>query len=72
MGPVLYMDDCRSTHPDCYLVKYSDDTVLLSLFSGPFHHLGSVLDEFEEWCDNSTLELNVDKTKEMVVTFSNK
>lgn len=25
-----------------------------------------------EWCDKSCLELNVNKTKEVVVTFSNK
>ncbi len=30
------------------------------------------LQEFVEWCDRSHLELNVNKTKEMVVTFSNK
>lgn len=33
---------------------------------------GPVLQEFVEWCDNSSLELNVSKSKEMVVTFSNK
>ena len=69
---ILYTDDCRSTHPDCHLVKYADDTVLLSLLSGPSHHHSSALVEFVEWCDNSCLELNVEKTKEMVVTFSSK
>ncbi|KAL0177002.1 hypothetical protein M9458_025896, partial [Cirrhinus mrigala] len=38
----------------------------------PFTAHGSVLQEFVEWCDSPHLELNVSKTKEMVVTFSNK
>ncbi len=69
---ILYTDDCRSTLPNCYLVKYADDTVLLSLLSGPSQNHGPALQEFVEWCDSSHLELNVSKTKEMVVTFSNK
>lgn len=69
---ILYTDDCRSTHPDSHLVKYEDDTVLLSLLSGSPHPHSSVHHEFVEWCDNSSLELNVEKTKEMVVTFSSK
>ena len=69
---ILYTDDCRSTQPNCHLVKYADDTVLLSLLTGPSHHHGPVLQEFVEWCDNSKLELNVSKTKEMVVSFSSR
>lgn len=69
---ILYIDDCRSTQPQCHLVKYADDTVLLSLLSGPSQHHGSALKEFVEWCDSSCLELNVSKTKEIVVTFSNR
>ncbi|XP_063324368.2 GTPase IMAP family member 8-like [Pelmatolapia mariae] len=67
---ILYTDDCRSTQPNCHLVKYADDTVLLSLLSGPSQHHRPTLQEFVEWCDSSKLELNVSKTKEMVVTFS--
>lgn len=69
---ILYTDDCRSTQPNCHLVKYADDTVLLSLLSGPSQHHGPVLQEFVEWCDSSNLELNVSKTKDMVVTFSSR
>lgn len=69
---ILYTDDCRSTQPNCHLVKYADDTVLLSLHSGPAQHHGPVLQEFVEWCDSSKLDLNITKTKEMVVTFSSR
>ncbi|KAJ8402489.1 hypothetical protein AAFF_G00365720 [Aldrovandia affinis] len=33
---------------------------------------GPALNEFMEWCDASCLELNVTKTKEMVVVFSSR
>lgn len=69
---ILYTNDCRTTQPNCHLVKYADDTVLLSLLSGPSQHHGPALQEFVDWCDSSKLELNVNKTKDMVVTFSNK
>ncbi|XP_025755542.1 uncharacterized protein sypl1 isoform X1 [Oreochromis niloticus] len=75
LSPLLfirYTDDCRSTQPNCHLVKYADDTVLLSLRSGPSQHHGPSLQEFVEWCDSSKLELNVSITKEMVVTFSSR
>ncbi len=42
------------------------------LYCQPSQHHSSALQEFVEWCDKSCLELNVDKSKEMVVTFSNK
>ena len=58
--------------PDCNLVKYIDDTVLQSLLSHPSHHHNSVLHEFVVWCDKSFLELNMEKTKEMVVILSSK
>eukprot|EP00064_Thunnus_orientalis_P011902 superscaffoldBa00001768_g11934 len=66
---ILHADDCRSIQPNCHMAKFADNTVLLPLCSGPSHHHSSAL-EFVEWCDNSCLELYVNKT--MVVTFSNK
>ncbi|KAJ8382636.1 hypothetical protein SKAU_G00034140 [Synaphobranchus kaupii] len=62
--------DCRSLHPNRHLVKFADDTVLLSLLSGPILDHGPALTEFVEWCDSSCLELTVTKTKEMFVDFS--
>lgn len=73
LSPLLFIlctNECRSTQLNCHLVKFADDTVLLSLLSGPTLHHGPVLQQFVEWCDSSCLELNVSKTKEMVVTFS--
>ncbi|KAK3522957.1 hypothetical protein QTP86_010312 [Hemibagrus guttatus] len=41
-------------------------------FSGPIQHHGSALQEFMGWCDSSCLQMNVKKTKEMVVMFPKK
>lgn len=61
-----------SSPTNLIVIKLADDTILLSLLSGPSQHHGPTLQEFVEWCDHSCLELNVNKTKEMVVIFFNK
>ena len=47
----------------------SDDSALLSLLQGSEQYHGPALTEFVDWCDNSYLDLNVTKTKEMIVDF---
>lgn len=69
---ILYTDDCRSVQPNCHCVKFADDTVLLSLLSSNVQHHGPALQDFLIWCGKSCLELNIDKTKDMIVTFSPK
>ena len=66
---ILYTDDCRSNHLNRFLVKFADDSALLSLLQGSEQCLGPALAEFVDWCDNSYLDLNVTKTKEMIVYF---
>ena len=66
----LYTSDCRSEHGDCSIIKYADDTVIL----GQFHrnttsHYFNVVHEFVNWCQDNHLNLNVKKTKEMVIDF---
>ena len=65
----LYTDHCRSNHFNRFLVKFADDSALLSLLQGYEQYHGPVLTEFVYWCDNSYLDLNVTKTKEMIVDF---
>ncbi|XP_048099404.1 leukotriene B4 receptor 1-like [Alosa alosa] len=51
----------------------SRTVIWLSLLTTQFFYRCSLsLHEFVEWCDNNHLELNIRKTKELVVTFSNK
>ena len=66
---ILYTDDYRSKYEDSFLVKFSDDTALLSLCSDDKQDHGPVPTEFVDWCDDTFLELNVEKTKEMVIDF---
>ncbi|KAK0146882.1 putative RNA-directed DNA polymerase from transposon BS [Merluccius polli] len=69
---ILYTDNCRSTQPNCHFVKFADDTVLLSLLPSHIQHHSSALQDFILWCEKSCLELNISKTKDMIVTFSPK
>ena len=52
-----------------FLVKFADDGALLSLLQGSEQYHGPALTEFVDWRDNSYLDLNVTKTKEMIVDF---
>ena len=51
------------------MVKFADDSGLLSLLLGTQNRHGPALDDFIEWCDESYLDLNVNKTKGIIVDF---
>ena len=67
---MLYTSDCRSHSSKCPVVKFADDTALIGLISkdddGAFL---SQVHSFVNHCDANYLELNVSKTKEMVIDF---
>ena len=66
----LYTADCRSSSISCPLVKFADDTMMLGLVKNDNEtHYRAEIDHFIEYCDNNYLELNVSKTKEMVIDF---
>jgi hypothetical protein len=64
----LYTNDCRSDRDDAYVIKFSDDSALVDLSDSvaSYEHSVSI---FAEWCDTNFLELNVSKTKEMIVDY---
>ena len=65
----LYTDNCVSSNPDQFVLKFSDDTVILSLLksnSNIVSHTSGV-DQFIEWCDQHHLKINVNKTEEIIV-----
>ncbi len=66
---ILYTDDCRSSHPDRHVLTFADDTVIVSLLQGEDTAPGPVVDDFIHWCDDSSLNLNVTKTKDMCIDF---
>lgn len=55
---ILYTNSCVSSFNNRHIVKYADDTALVSLlYEGEEEH-GPVLDFFLNWCKNSNL-LNI-------------
>ncbi|XDV36635.1 hypothetical protein PO909_006381 [Leuciscus waleckii] len=65
----LYTNDCITFEPNQYIVKFSDDTVLLSLLTkGNNINIHQVaIDKFVDWCDSHQLHINTIKTMEMLV-----
>ena len=66
----LYTHDCRSSTDKCPIVKFADDTAMLGLIEGTddtvYNHELSL---FVSYCDTNYLQLNVSKTKEMLIDF---
>ena len=66
---IMYTDSFRVSQEGRLLVKFSDDSVLVSLLSDSDPDHGPALTVFVEKCDDSYLDLNVTKTKEMIIDF---
>ena len=66
----LYTSDCRSIHSSCPLIKFADDTAMIGLITDDDDSIyQQQLAMFVTYCDANFLELNVSKTKEMVIDF---
>ena len=68
---IMYTDSCRMSHEGSYFVKFSDDTALLTLLQGQDSGHGQALPAFTKWCSDRLLDLNVSKTKELIIDFKN-
>ena len=66
----LYTNDCQGT-TKTPIVKYSDDTVIEDLSNSDSVYFSEV-HNFSAWCKENYLDLNIVKTKEMVVDFREK
>ena len=66
---VLYTADCRSKEDGNVMVKFADDTSLSGLIQEDDSSYRQAVEELIEWCDRNYLELNVTKTKELVINF---
>lgn len=64
----LYTNECRSHHTNNYIIKFSDDTVILSLLmqDSDASVYQSEIDRVVLWCESNNLVLNVSKTKEII------
>ena len=70
MSPVLftlYTNDCTGTENTIF-IKYSDDTAIVDLSNSIQHYIEEV-ERFTTWCKDNFLDLNVTKTKELLIDF---
>ncbi|KAK3507270.1 hypothetical protein QTP70_013530 [Hemibagrus guttatus] len=66
----LYTNGCTSGHQSVKLLKFADDTTLISLISdGDESAYRGEIDRLVSWCSTNNLELNSLKTVEMKVDF---
>ena len=69
----LYTNEMRLSSNDadtCRLIKYADDTVITGLIqNNDESHYRKVITWATEWCRKNHLDLNVSKTKEMIIDF---
>ncbi|KAF7668648.1 hypothetical protein LDENG_00299480, partial [Lucifuga dentata] len=66
---ILYTNDCRSKYQNRHILKFADDTVIISLLHGKEDSHGPVLNDFVQWCDDNFLTLNISKTKDVFIDF---
>uniref|UniRef100_A0A8C5G818 Reverse transcriptase domain-containing protein n=2 Tax=Gouania willdenowi TaxID=441366 RepID=A0A8C5G818_GOUWI len=66
----LYTYDCRPTHESNITVKFADDTTVVGLISrGDESAYREEVLKLTAWCSANNLQLNITKTKEIVVDF---
>jgi hypothetical protein len=69
----LYTNDCVSSFDSCCIVKYADDTAIIGkIVNDDRTEYLSQVNNFVTWCDENYLNLNVKKTKEMILDFRKK
>ena len=66
---ILYTNACQSTYEIRAIIKYADDSVIVSLLKGGESSHGPIVDDFVAWCEESYLLLNTAKTKDMLIDF---
>ena len=68
---ITYTNDCQC-EKNCTCVKFADDSAILGLISDDNtseNDYFEAIDNFADWCSNHHLELNVTKTKELIIDF---
>ena len=66
---ILYTNACRSMHANRHILKFADDSVIVSLLDSSETEHGPVVDDFISDCNDSYLSINVAKTKDMLIDF---
>ena len=69
----LYTYDCITTHPFTSIIKFADDTTIVGLISaGDETEYRREVARLAAWCRENNLELNISKTKELIIDFRRK
>ena len=75
LSPLLYIlhtNMCQSRCDNRTIIKYADDSVIVSLLGDSETGHGPVTSDYVEWCEASHLQLNMAKTKDMLTDFGKK
>ena len=76
LSPMLYTlftHDCLSCHVGTKILKFADDTTVIGLITNSDEsEYRDQVNKLISWCSDNNLELNVNKTKEMIVDFRRK
>jgi hypothetical protein len=69
-----YTNNHRGIAPHTDIIKYADDTAIVGLIRGndEEQHYRNTIHDFITSCDSEGLQLNVKKTKEMIIDFRKK
>ena len=70
LSPVLftlYTNDCVGSE-NSPVIKYSDDSAIVDISNSDLEYFSSV-QKFSDWCKVNYLDLNVKKTKELLIDF---
>jgi hypothetical protein len=66
----LFTNDFCSSKPSVIVIKFSDDTTMEGLITnGDETMYREEVEKMVDWCFTNNLELNVSKTKEMIIDF---
>ena len=69
----LFTHDCLSCHVRTKILKFADDTTVIGLVTNADEsEYRDQVNKLISWCNDNNLELNVNKTKEMIVDFRRK
>ena len=63
---------CQSRRDNRTIIKYADDSVIVSLLQDSETGHGPVISDFVGWCDASHLQLNIAKTQDMFIDLRKK
>lgn len=65
----LYTNDCISQQSNQFIIKFSDDTVILQLLTRDcsIDDYKAAIEVFVGWCDDHYLQINVKKTEEVII-----